>query len=167
MAPATRIPQLRWLLSLSLALGGILACGGESDEQREGAAPAATAGSRAPVDPAAPEPSPAEPTEAAGDAVEVELPRDVPRYPGSTIGDARGDDELGLSLTLASRDDLQTVAQYYATELRKQNWVIQEAPSQEEGGLAIFADKGSRSLTVMVTPSPSGTEIGLLMFDMP
>jgi hypothetical protein len=167
MVPAlARVPSLRFLVSLSLALGGILACGGESDEKRASPAPAATPAAPAPPVPETGSPSPAEPTEPAADAGEVGLPSDVPRYPGATLGDSRGDDELGLTVTLESGDDVQTVARYYASELRKQDWAIQEAPAEEEGGLAIFADKGSRSLTVMVTPSPGGSEIGLLVLEM-
>jgi hypothetical protein len=42
--------------------------------------------------------------------------------------------------------------------------LIQETPAEE--GLAIFADKGSRSLTVMISPAPGGSEIGILVLDM-
>ena len=164
MVSATRSLRFRLLVSLSLALGGILACGGESDEKRAGQAPAAAAAKPAPAAPDVAEPGLAELAEPAGDAVEVDLPRDVPRYPGSKVRESQGGEELGLSVAFQSTDDVQTIARYYASELRKKDWVIQEAPSEE--GLAIFADKGSRSLTVMVSPAPTGSEIGLLMVDM-
>jgi hypothetical protein len=159
MAPVTRRPRLVPLLSLCLAVAALAACGGESDEK--GAAEPAAVAPSAPV----PErPTAGEPAEAEGEAVEVDLPADVPRYPGSKVRESQGQDQLGVSVTFESSDDAQTIARYYAAELRLKDWVIQESPAEE--GLAIFADKGTRSLTVMISPAEGGSEIGLLVLEM-
>jgi hypothetical protein len=165
MAPVTREHHLGLLVSLCLAMAVWVACGGESDEKGAGApaAPAAAAKS-APMAPEADEATLAEPDEAEGEEDLVELPADVPHYPGSKLAESQGQDELGVSVTLESSDDAQTIARFYAAELRLKDWVIQETPADE--GLAIFADKGSRSLTVMISPAPGGSEIGILVLDM-
>ncbi len=166
------------------ALAGILllgwiACGG-ADETPPAAAPAAPPAApeaAAPVEPAPPAEAPAsQPTApaepaaggesaASADGGSIDLPRDVPLYPGAEVAEVATDTPGNQSAMFLTRDAPDRVADHFFAELRQNDWVVQQ--NRAEDGQALFAEKDSRSLAVMVRDRGSdGSEISIILLDV-
>ena len=155
------------LLAL-VALLPLAGCGG-SDEEVAASAPVA------PQAPEKPEMTPKETRQAERKARQAaraamekepdvpedfELPDDVPAYPGATVTNVGVNDGDKLAVTFSSDGGAEDVAQYYFEELRHGDWSVDQTDAPD--GVALFAEKGSRSMTVMVEKRPEGARISIL-----
>lgn len=76
------------------------------------------------------------------------FPTDVPIMPGSEVTYNYAEEETGyisVSLSAAEAESADEVTSYYKTNLPNDDWVLDET---FDFGNTIFADKGTRSLTV-------------------
>ena len=145
------------LLSLScLVVVGLLACGAESE------APEQPAEKPAVADPTALEPAVAPPRAFQRAVLPEQFPKDLPQYPGATLGDARIGPGGGMFAQYNSPDSMEKVAAFYHSSLESEGWGIET----ERRGL-IFASKGSRTLTLHLSDEGDDTwfEISLLPID--
>ncbi len=158
-----------------MLLGLSSGCGGE--EAPEAEAPAAAA--PAPVAPAAPSAAPLRqpPPQAAAESVRpeaapaesqgsagIDLPQDVPLYPGAEVSEVAGDTPGNQSAIFLTPDPADRVADHLFGELRQNDWVVQQ--NKAEDGQALFAEKDSRSLAVMVHDrGDQGSEISVIVLD--
>jgi hypothetical protein len=177
MLGRTRNWTRRTALAGAVLLGVSSGCGGEETSEAEAPdAPAAAASApAAPVAPAAaplrqpPPPAaasaqagaaPAEPRGSAG----IDLPQDVPLYPGAEVSEVAGDTPGNQSVIFLTPDPSDRVADHLFGELRRSDWVVQQ--NKAEDGQALFAEKDSRSLAVMVHDrGDQGSEISVLVLD--
>jgi len=141
----------------ALALGVVLACGGDSQE----AAPAAKSGAPAATPTTKPRVTtpPVFMTELPAD-----FPTDVPMYPGAEVTQARVSADKGLSVSLSTPDDAGKVASFYADSFAAQGWSTDIKPAPD--GKAIFADKTERRVAAMVRRTDDGTQIELILVRM-
>jgi len=102
----------------------------------------------------------------------AEYPEDLPVYPGANILSARtGKTGGGVSVTLESMDPAPEVAATLSSMLEKDGWFVQS--TIRDDAHFVFADKGSRNLTVEVEVEvevePKGedaTIIRMLVFNL-
>ena len=95
---------------------------------------------------------------------DFELPDDVPAYPGATVTNVGVNDGDKLAVTFSSDGGAEDVAQYYFEELRHGDWSVDQTDAPD--GVALFAEKGSRSMTVMVEKRPEGARISILSMSL-
>ncbi|NQZ97323.1 MAG: hypothetical protein HRU01_12495 [Myxococcales bacterium] len=139
----------------------LIACGGETEapDTREPLAPKAAPSAKRG---GAPEER-AEADQQAGRSAavpdDVEIPADLPTYPGARIT-AASHSGPGLSITYETRDSPSTVATSLEDSLRAEDWVVQRA---DQGGThALFADKGVRALSIVIESKDGKTQISVL-----
>ena len=141
-----------WLCTFAVA--SVLACGGDSDS-----APAEQTSSLEVDTAGLPK------IRSGGDAqageIKVDLPDDLPLYPGAKIVQA-GDNIAGsVTLTLETSDPASTVVSKMAKLLEQSGWYIQKASKETSDGL--FADKGGRTLSALIERKGDVTRISLLI----
>jgi hypothetical protein len=152
----------RWngIATLACATAALaVACGGEPQEAAApegGEAPAAEAPAEAPSEGVGPTWTAELPSE---------FPKDVPQYPDSEVRRAQGASEQGVSVTFTTDDDSEKVARYYEDTFAAEGWDTMRTPSK--GGIMIFADKGSRRASALVTAEGDETIIQIIVLEMP
>lgn len=153
---------------LALALAAFASgCGSEKKAEAPAPAPApAPAAAPAPMAPAAPQaaamPEEAPPTGAMPSGeYPADFPPDVPRYPGSKVTSARGDAEMGFSVTIDAPASVDAVAKYLGDGLTGSGWqtVVQATPD----GTMIIAEKGDGRAQALVHEGGTGALVELVV----
>ena len=85
-------------------------------------------------------------------ALPVDLPADVPIYPGSKpvyVGSSEGGirQSPGTSIQLETTDPVETVKDFYAKAMEEHSWTM--------GPIPLNANKGERNLNVMIMEIPA------------
>jgi hypothetical protein len=146
-------------LAIAAALGLALGCGGEQTE------PAAPAGEQAPGPaPAAPQ-APAAVEEVWSTTLPESYPEDVPRYPGAEVARAKLAPDGALTARFTSADAPDKVGAYFSDAFAGQGWSTQKIDAPD--GVLVFADKGSRSVSVALSTVEGQTQIDLWIAEMP
>jgi hypothetical protein len=142
------------------AAAAVAGCGGESEEPKPAATPAAPeAAAVRPGEPAAkkqPRPAALRKTEVVESTeLPVGFPTDVPRYPNAEVQSSRTSPKIGMSVVMSSSDPVEQVSQFLADSLAAEGWStdIREAPK----GKVILADKGERTTVTQVVSAKDGT----------
>jgi len=150
-----------WILLGALALGVVLACGGDTQDAEPAAKAPAEAWKPAPPPELPPPPSSAPVLTA---ELPADFPADVPVYPDAEIVQARVSADEGTSVTLLVGDDVEKVMSFYADGLAAEGWStdIKAGPD----GSAIFADKTERRVAAMVRSTDEGTQVKLIIVQM-
>ncbi|HRH94030.1 MAG TPA: hypothetical protein PKV72_05885 [Candidatus Peribacteria bacterium] len=103
-------------------------------------------------------------TFATGQTMPKDWPADAPVYPKSEVQYSasmnKNNGSTGYALVLMSTDDVDTVASYYADELKKQGWTI-SANSQIASSTMIAATKDTRTMSAMIAGGDGRTTITL------
>jgi hypothetical protein len=150
-----------WILLGALALGVVLACGGDTQEAAPAAKAPAEAGGPAAASklPQSPDSTPVWTTELPAD-----FPADVPLYPDAEVVRVRISADQGTSVTLSVADDVEKVASFYADSYAAEGWSthIAKAPN----GSAVFADKTDRRVATMMRSTEEGTQVELVIVKM-
>jgi hypothetical protein len=145
------------LLSLlCVVVAGLLACGAESE------APEQPAEKPAVADPTALEPAVAPPRAFQRAVLPDQFPKDLPQYPGATLGDARSEPGGGMFADYKTPDSLEKVRAFFHSSLESEGWRI-----ETERKLMIFASKESRTFTLLLSDEGDHTwfDITLLPID--
>lgn len=159
------------IVSAALIAAGAACGSGESKPAAAPPAPAASAPAPAAPTAAAPAaPAPAASENPAADSGEVApaasasgLAADVPVYPGAVVSETASDAN-GPSVIFTTPDPSDRVADRYFADLRQSDWVVQQ--SRVDDGQALFAEKGTRSLAVMIQDrGDQGSEISVMEID--
>jgi hypothetical protein len=149
-----------WLLALIGAVLIVGACGGQEQQSAETAPNAQLAPGEVPL--------------SLEDRVEFAKPRyeglpdnypsDVPHYPGVTVTHVKASSDGGLSVGMTSTDDFEKVASFFADTFAAEGWGtdISDTPN----GRAIFADKGNRNATAMLTRIGDITSIDVIVIQL-
>ena len=144
-----------------LSIGALVAlgCGGEKKESpaaAPAAAPEATAGQPA---------APAAIADAWSSTLPADFPSDVPIYPASTVVKAKDAPESGIMVGWTTTDEPAKVASFFSDSLAAQGWSTQRVDGDD--GIVVLADKGSRSITLVLSSAEGKTQIDLLLAQMP
>ena len=86
---------------------------------------------------------------------DIDIPEDVPIYSGGKIVNAAPGKRGGLSITVETDDPVSEVATEMTSSLEKAGWNSQGV--DRDGSYFIIADKGKRSLTVLIESRRPGT----------
>ena len=92
------------------------------------------------------------------------FPDDVPRHPDAEVIQARATGDMGLAVSLVVKDDVDTVASFYADKFASEGWTTDVRHTPE--GSAVFADKGKRTAAVMVHETKRGAQVELVLGHM-
>ena len=149
---------MSWLCAFAVV--SVLACGSDSDTAPAGK-PSSSAGDTGALPKIRSGGDSQAPADGNGAEIEVDLPEDLPIYPGAKIVEAKDGMGGGVSLTLETGDSVEDVAKQMSILLRKAGWYIQK--SNRDDARVIFADKGSRSLSVIVERKGDVTRVSLLV----
>jgi hypothetical protein len=152
-----RISMRAWRLwyGLGFALLVALACSGEREGSARGEAVAESIGS------AAQAPGAGLDSRLVGElALPADLPSDVPRYPGAALTWAHSD-ENGILLSFLTPDEPEKVAKQLNEAFTSEGW-LSEA-SHQSGGSTVFAVKGSRNATVLISTEDDGTHVEIVL----
>ncbi len=142
----------------TFAVASVLACGSDSDS-----APAEQPSSREADTGELPKilsGGDHQPAAQAG-GIEVDLPDDLPIYPGAKIVQAGDGVDGSVSLTLETGDPASSVATKISALLEQAGWYIQKANKGKVSG--IFADKGGRTLSALIERKGEVTTISMLI----
>jgi hypothetical protein len=97
----------------------------------------------------------------AKDVKDVDVPMDVPVYPGAKIADARAVGDL-TQLFLMTSDGLDMSLDYYKASLEKLGWQNLKE-SRLDMNTVLNADKAERIVTVAITAEESGVSIVVIV----
>ena len=101
--------------------------------------------------------------EGRGAEFDIDIPEDVPIYSGGKIVDAFAGRRGGLSVTVDTDDPVSEVATETTSSLEKAGWNFQGV--DRDGSYFIIADKGRRSVTMLIEPRRRGTtRINIMAF---
>jgi hypothetical protein len=148
-----RISMRAWRLSVGLgfAVLAALACGGEREGGARGEAVAESIGS------AAQAPGAGLDSRLVGElALPADLPSDVPLYPGASLTWAHAD-ETAILLSFLTPDEPKKVAEKLNEAFTSQGWLSEAA--HQSGGSTVFAVKGNRDATVLISAEDDGTHV--------
>lgn len=83
----------------------------------------------------------------------------VPMYPlSSAVGMDAGED--AAQVTLASKDSVARVADWYRQTLLANGWTLQGDMTEPNGSVSIYAKHGKRPLWITLRSAPGGGEAG-------
>jgi hypothetical protein len=155
-----------WAPAAALAVAGVLACGGDSEQATGPAGGGEKPGWTVEATPSPGKEGAAYPNKGAvnpqeTDTLPADFPEDVPQYPGAEVQSARTRAGEGMSVSLTSADDVDKVASYYADTFAARGWAtdIRRTPK----GQAIFADKGNRTASTLVRSEGGSTRVEVIV----
>jgi hypothetical protein len=153
-----------WVCAAALAALLGVACGGGETEGAAGEqaepAPAWTV-EATPSPGAAVKPQAAAVAQPVSRELPADFPEDIPQYPGAEILGVRTAAGQGVSVSLATADDVEKVASYYADGFAAQGWATDIKRMPE--GKAIFAEKDNRTSSAVVRSGDAGTLVDVIV----
>lgn len=141
-ASARFFSMLPWALALGLALS----CGGD-----DAPAPSEVGGAETLQ------------VAEAGESLELpdSFPSDVPRHPRARVVSYRTLANGDISVNLVTQDRVDDVLSFYADSLAAQGWST--SMQEDASGKMVFADKGNRMVTTVVSPEDGGTSVDMVL----
>ena len=142
-------------VALALAVG----CG-QPPEEKTAASSQAKGPKKAPSS-SAPSGVAQSPSVVTSDKLPANFPQDIPQHPDAKVLESRATSDLGMSVVMTVDDDASEVSSYYADSLAAEGWStdIRNMPD----GNTVFADKGNRTVAVLVTEGRKGSEVRMIL----